>query len=63
LEDLIEYGKFSKFKEWSKKRLALAEQRVTAAGLVRRNTDGDIVPVYPTNESTLRAAYAAALLA
>jgi len=59
LEDLIEYGKFSKFEEWSKERLAHAEQRATAAGVVRHNTDGDIVPLYPTDESTLRAAYAA----
>jgi hypothetical protein len=63
LEDLVEYGKFSEFHKgegWSQERLARVEQRAAAAGLVCRNTDGDIVPVYPTDETTLRAAYAAA---
>lgn len=52
LEDLIEYGKFSKFhvgENWSAQRLAQAEARATTLGLIQRNSDGEIVPVYPTN--------------
>lgn len=60
LEDLIDFGKFSKFhleKKWSRERLSIAEQRATKAGFVCRNADSDIIPVYPTNESELRLAY------
>ncbi len=38
-------------------RLTAFQQRATKAGLVCRNADGDIVPVYPTNEAKLRSAY------
>lgn len=64
LESLIESGKFSRFhikKKWSKEQLAHVEQRALAAGLVRRNDDGHIIPIYPVNEDNLRALYKATI--
>lgn len=60
LESLIELGKFSRFhrkKKWSEKQISFIEQKAMAAGVVRRNAEGYIVPVYPINDAKLRAAY------
>lgn len=58
IEDLINFGKFSRLhiiQGWSKERVALAERRAAAAGIVSRNADGDLVPIYPIDEATIRA--------
>lgn len=64
LEELIGFGKFAKFhivENWSEEYLLGVEQRATAAGLVHRNANGDLVPTYPTNELLIRQAYMTAV--
>jgi DNA-binding transcriptional regulator GbsR (MarR family) len=60
IEDLVKYGRFSKFEDWQPARIAAVASKAAALGLVRRNFDGEIVPAYPTNERELRDAYRAA---
>jgi hypothetical protein len=61
LQDIIDYGKFSRFdfmERWSPDKLAAAERTATEQGFVRRNPYNELVPTYGITECDLRAAYA-----
>jgi hypothetical protein len=62
VNDLIELGKFSKFHKtwkWNEKKTAETEQKLIELGFVRRNDDGFVVPLYPTDEREVRQAFLA----
>lgn len=60
LEDLIDYGKFSRFyvqEAWSSEQIADLERVAIGARLVLRNSDGLLVPQYAVDASSLRSIY------
>jgi hypothetical protein len=60
VESLVQYGKFSRFhvsRGWSPEEAQRVGEHAIDMGLVRRNTDGDLVPAYPVTERDIRAAY------
>lgn len=64
LQDLINLGKFSKFHktwDWDEKKITEVAQKAIDEGLVCKNHDGLLVPIYPTDEQKLRDAYNASL--
>lgn len=60
LQDIVDYGKFSKFHEtegWPREKTIMVVSVATAAGMVKMNPYGELVPSYGVSEDELRRAF------